>query len=184
MLMDQETVQIDNHCKVPSVTIKVNRCHLPKQQVGCHQEVWRVGSSEINRSMKSKKHSYMIYCKRVIPRTQKTNRLERYGIYHIMEWHTQLSQEMYQKISYKISYIYSVIRFFNNCSYMQSTLPIKRFNRQNHSALQHPKYFILLLLIMVKWTILTKLPLCYLELLVDLKCIKFYNSFKLNFKRS
>ena len=31
-LMDQETVQVYNH-------YKVNRCHLPKQQPCCHEEV-------------------------------------------------------------------------------------------------------------------------------------------------
>ena len=30
-----------------------------------------------------------------MPGKQKMSRLERYGIYHIMEWHTQLSQEKF-----------------------------------------------------------------------------------------
>ena len=38
----------------------------------------------------------MICCKRVIPGKQKISRLERYAIYHIMEWYTLLSQENFE----------------------------------------------------------------------------------------
>ena len=37
-LMGQETVQVDNHYEV-TLAFKVNRCHLLKQKVCCHEEI-------------------------------------------------------------------------------------------------------------------------------------------------